>query len=130
IRADGLRVCCMALIPCGTTPGRVRTSSKLSQSQNCTPNDISPMQFPQSHEFEQRRVSPPPEAERCNSLSWAPMWKPISMPRHDDRGLGNYFVQLVNPHDSWLGPSVPGDRGHVDRIPKSRQPAAIESPGC
>jgi len=31
----------MALIPCETTLARVRTSSKLSQSRNCTPNDMS-----------------------------------------------------------------------------------------
>jgi hypothetical protein len=35
--ADGLRACCMTLIPCEPTPGRVRTSSKLSQSQSWTP---------------------------------------------------------------------------------------------
>jgi hypothetical protein len=36
-RADGRRVCCMMLIHCETKPGRVRISSKVSQSPFSAP---------------------------------------------------------------------------------------------
>jgi hypothetical protein len=38
-KADGLRACCMALILRETTPGRVQTSSEMSQSPDWAPID-------------------------------------------------------------------------------------------